>query len=201
MKKISTKQMVSAAMILAMGVLLPMIFHVFGLAGAIFLPMHIPVLIGGFFLSPPLALLLGLLTPLLSSLITGMPVLFPIAIVMIFELSVYGLVFSVMTRKYKVNVIISLLFAMVFGRISAALSVHMMVLLFGIKMNPFIYIKGAIITGIPGIVIQIILVPMMIKAIENRKISWDNAHQRWWGFTMICRPKIIHLELLSLNCV
>lgn len=178
MKKNSTRQMVSAAMILAMGVLLPMIFHVFGLAGAIFLPMHIPVLIGGFLLTPVMALFLGVLTPLLSSLITGMPVLFPIAIVMIFELSIYGLVFSIMTGKYKLNIIMSLFIAMGLGRISAALSVHIMVLLFGIKMNPFIYIKGAIITGIPGIVIQIILVPMIIKAIKSYKIVLDNSHMR-----------------------
>lgn len=62
-----------------------MAFHLIGMTGPITLPMHIPVLIGGLLLSP-LALLLGIVTPVVSSLLTGMPVIYPMAIIMAFEL-------------------------------------------------------------------------------------------------------------------
>ena len=171
MKKIRTIELVTGSILLAMGILFPMIFHAFGMAGAIFLPMHIPVLIGGYLLAPELAFLLGVLTPILSSLLTGMPVFFPISIIMMFELSFYGLVVSIFTRKYKQNILISLPVAMVIGRIIAALSVLLLIFVFGIKMNPYLYIKGAVITGMPGILIQIIVIPPIIRAIKISKFS------------------------------
>jgi hypothetical protein len=53
------------------------------------------------------------------------------------------------------------------GRIAAGLTVAVLVQLFGIKMNPLIYIKGAIITGIPGIIIQLLFIPALIYAIKS----------------------------------
>lgn len=165
--KITTKEIVLGGLLLATGLILPMIFHLFGLTGQIALPMHIPVLIGGFLLSPSLALSLGIITPLVSSVLTGMPVLFPMAVIMMFELGTYALTASLLSGKMKMKIIPSLIGAMAAGRIAAGLTVAALVALFGVKMNPVLYIKGAVIAGIPGIIIQLLFVPSIVYVLVN----------------------------------
>jgi len=171
MKKYTTNELIRASIILSIGILFPIIFHFFGIAGPIFLPMHIPVFIGGVLLVPELAILVGFLTPLLSSLLTGMPILFPIAIIMMFELASYGFIVSKLTRKYKLNIFITIIIAMFAGRVIAAISVYVLVLMFNIKLDPMIYIKGAIVTGLPGIFIQLLIIPILIKVMKQMKLT------------------------------
>lgn len=167
MNRISTKEIVLSGLLLATGILLPMVFHMFGMTGPIVLPMHIPVLIGGFLLSPVLALLLGMVTPVISGLLTGMPVMFPMSIIMAFELGTYGLIASLARRKLKLSIIPSLIISMVAGRISAGLIVAVLAQLFNLQMNPLVFVKGAIITGVPGIIIQLIFIPPLVYAINH----------------------------------
>lgn len=164
-EKITTKKLVTASMLLAIGVIIPSIFHLTGLPGQMLLPMHIPVLIGGFLLSPSLAMLLGLLTPLLNSFITGMPVLFPIAIILVFELGTYGLITSLLYRKLKVPSLLALIIAMILGRVMAGITVFILSTFFTLPLDSIAFVKGAVITGIPGIIIQIILIPSLVYAI------------------------------------
>lgn len=163
--KITTKDIALSGLLLSMGILLPMVFHVFGMTGPMALPMHIPVLLGGFLLPTNLALLLGIITPIISGLLTGMPVMFPMAVIMAFELGMYGFIASIAAKK--LNDLPSLLIAMVSGRITAGLVVALLVQFFGVKMNPVIYLKGAVITGIPGIIIQLIFIPPLVYAIRR----------------------------------
>lgn len=165
--KNTTQEIVLGGLLLASGVILPMVFHLFGMTGPIFLPMHIPVLIAGFLLSPQLALIVGIMTPLLSSMFTGMPVMFPIGMIMAVELGVYALAASVSVRKLNMPTIPSLLAAMVTGRIAAGITVALLVQLFGIKMNALLYLKAAVVTGIPGILIQLAVVPILVIAIKK----------------------------------
>jgi hypothetical protein len=166
-KNITTKELVLSGLLLATGLLLPMIFHMFGMTGPIALPMHIPVLIGGFLLPTQLALALGIITPLVSGLLTGMPVMFPMSIIMAFELGLYGLAASLLTRKFKLTTIPSLIISMVIGRIASGLTVAVLVQLFGVKMNPIMFVKGAIVTGLPGIIIQLVFIPSLVYAIKT----------------------------------
>lgn len=176
MKKITTRELVLSGLLLAAGLILPMIFHMFSMTGPVFLPMHIPVLIGGLLLPPSLAIPLGIITPLLSSTLTGMPVAFPMAPIMAVELGVYGLSASIATRKLKLNSILSLIIAMVDGRIAAGLAVAVLVKLFGVNMNPIMFVKGAIVTGLPGLIIQLIFIPALIYALKSfTKRQWDQA--------------------------
>lgn len=162
-----TKELVLSGLLIASGVILPMMFHMFGMTGPIVLPMHIPVLIGGFLLSPHFALILGIVTPILSGLLTGMPVMFPMAVIMAVELGVYGLTAALATRKFKLSIIPSLVISMISGRIAAGLTVAALVQLFGVKMDPFMYVKGAVLTGLPGILIQLIFLPPLMYAIKT----------------------------------
>ncbi len=163
----TTKEIVLSGLLLASGLILPSIFHSFGMTGPIVLPMHIPVLIGGFLLSPHLALILGIITPILSGLLTGMPVMFPMAVIMAVELGVYGLTASVATRKFNLSVIPSLIISMITGRIAAGITVAALVQLFGVKLDPVLFVKGAVVTGIPGIIIQLIFIPALIFALKK----------------------------------
>lgn len=164
-EKNNTKRLIIAGLLLAIGIIIPMIFHTTGIPGTVFLPMHIPVLIGGFLLPPYLALLLGMLTPIINSLITGMPTVFPMAVIMVFELGIYGLVASVLYRKLELPSIIALIISMIAGRIMAGLVVFILAAFFGIQMDPMTFIISGVTTGIPGIIIQLVLIPSLIYSI------------------------------------
>lgn len=165
--RISTKKIVIAGLLLAIGIILPSIFHTTGIPGTIFLPMHIGVLLGGFLLPPSLAFLLGALTPVLNNLVTGMPVLFPMVLIMTFELGVYGFVASIMYRKLHASIPLSLIVSMIIGRLTAGIIVFLLVVLFTVQMDPIVFVKTAVITGLPGIVIQLILIPTLIYTINR----------------------------------
>ena len=162
------KKVVLSGLFIAFGILLPMIFHQFNMGGPGFLPMHIPVLIAGLFLGPLEGLLVGLVTPILSSFLTGMPVLFPMLPIMVFELGTYGLVSGYFAEKLKSNLYISMIIAMIAGRIIAGIVVFVLITFFGFKAaGPLLYIKGAIVTGLPGIIIQLVFVPPIAKLLRK----------------------------------
>lgn len=159
------KDLVLSALFIALGVIIPQIFHFIG-AGPVFLPMHIPVLLCGFFLSWRYALGVGIITPSLSSLITGMPVFFPMLPIMVVELGLYALCISLFYRKLKLNVFIALISAMIIGRIGAGIVVWSLAIgafkLPPIFNQPVAYVFGAVVTGLPGILIQLILIPVSV---------------------------------------
>lgn len=167
MKKTKSKEIVLSGLFIALGLLVPMAFHAIGGTGPVFLPMHLPVLMGGFILSPVYALMVGVVTPLLSSALTGMPVLMPMAFIMMVELGIYGLAVSLLREK-GVNNVLTLVGAMVLGRIAAGLMVAMLVSFIGIRFAPPItFVAGAITTGIPGILIQLIFIPILLVAVKK----------------------------------
>lgn len=165
------KNIVTTGVLIALGLILPIVFHAFSLAGPIFLPMHIPVLLGGFLLPPSSMVLIGITVPLLSGILTGMPPLFPTAVQMMFELSVYGVVLSLLYNRYRSGIYPALLGAMLAGRLTAGavnyiLLTHFMAKSFSMQM----YITGAVVTAFPGILVQIIIIPVMIKLLENANL-------------------------------
>ena len=162
-----TRQMTYAALFLAVSVILPSIFHMSGIDGRIFLPMHLPILLSGFFLSPAMAFLIGFLAPFLNSFATGMPVLFPMAVIMSVELGIYGLVTSIISGNKRRMPIASLIAAMIAGRLAAGLVVYVLALLFGVQINPVIYLQVAVLTGIPGIAIQLLIIPLLLKYLKK----------------------------------
>jgi riboflavin transporter FmnP len=154
------KPLVSAGILVALGVLIPVIFHVTGVGGTIFLPMHIPVLFAGIILGPGLGALVGLLCPVLSHLLTGMPPVSPMPIMplMVVELAVYGAVMGFLTHRIR-SIWVSLVGAMVLGRVALGLAVAVIAPLYNVPLQPLTYVQGAIASGLPGIVIQLLLIP------------------------------------------
>ncbi|KDE74238.1 hypothetical protein FUSO7_03870 [Fusobacterium necrophorum BFTR-2] len=99
-----TKNLLITSTFISFGIILPIIFHHLTLGGKIFLPMHIPVLISGILIGKKEGLLTGAITPIFSSIITGMPILFPIAFIMVFELSAYGFFPDIIMKKLPIYI-------------------------------------------------------------------------------------------------
>ncbi|MCD4711656.1 MAG: ECF transporter S component [Clostridiales bacterium] len=167
-----THSLILSGVFIALGLVLPIAFHMFGGAGPIFLPMHIPVLIGGFFLSPMLALSVGVLTPMLSGIITGMPPIFPMMPIMMLELGIYGLTISVVKNNVTKNPYIALLASMILGRVAAGFMVFVLSTFFAAKLpSAIIFITTSVTTGIPGIIIQLIIIPIVVIALNKSNLA------------------------------
>ncbi len=170
MKKSTTKKMVYAGLLLALGLVLPFLTAQIPSLGSKLLPMHIPVLLAGFICGWPYGLLIGFILPLIRSMLFGMPPMFPTAVAMAFELAAYGAVTGILYKilpKKNMSVYISLIVAMICGRIVwGAVSL----VLLGLSGSPFtweIFMTGAFVNAVPGIIIQIIIIPVIVIALKK----------------------------------
>ena len=171
MKLSPVKKLVFTAVCAALCVVLPLAFHAIPNAGTVFLPMHIPVLLCGLVCGWPYGRVTGLMGPLLSSIITGMP---PAAMLpsMMVECGVYGLVTGLMMRyirtgKLLPDLYISMLTAMALGRVVSGLA---KALIFTPGTAPFAWVTTSLVSGIPGIVIQLLLMPLVIFALTRARL-------------------------------
>lgn len=159
---------VFTALLIALGVLVPMLFHQFGIAGKVFLPMQFPVVIAGLLFGPLSGLLVGLLSATLSFLLTGMPP-FPTVAAIVPELITYGVVSGWLYVRLRVNIWISLLGAMVAGRVVFGLAWWLMANMLGFHSEGQKKILGLVILGVtiglPGIIGQLVLIPLLVKRV------------------------------------
>lgn len=167
-----SRRLTSAALCVALGVLLPQVFHAIPNFGAVFSPMHLPVLVCGLICGWKYGLLCGLLTPALSSALTGMPAAM-ILPGMICELAVYGLVsgllfFRVKTGKRLADIYLSLVPAMLLGRLFAGLMNGLFFRAGDFTLQMFL--TGYFVTALPGILIQLVLIPILMLALEKVKV-------------------------------
>ena len=170
MKKNYSKKVVTAGLMLALGIILPYATaHGFGMPGNILLPMHIPVLLCGFFCGPLFGALCGLILPILNSVLTGMPVLYPMAPLMTCELVTYGLICGLIYNAFRKKGVLatytSLIAAMIAGRIIFGIAAWFM-LYFDADAGKFSVIASTI-TGIPGIIIQLIIIPVIVSYVKK----------------------------------
>lgn len=165
-----TKKMVLSALFMALGIVLPFLTGQIQQIGNMLLPMHIPVLLCGFICGWQYGLAVGFITPLLRSVLFGMPPLMPTAAAMAVELAVYGLVTGLLYRKLPKKapyLYVSLLCAMIAGRIAWGIAG---IPLFGMAGNVFtaqIFLSGALLNAIPGIILQIVLIPVIMMALAR----------------------------------
>lgn len=160
----NTKKLVYASVLIAIGIVLPTITHVTGIPGNIFLPMHIPVFIVGFLLGPLLAGIIGLLLPIVNHLILQMPPV-PILYSMIVELFFYGLISGLLYSKTN-KILPSLIISMIIGRIVSAIVNYAILGLGNFSLS--LWITGSFIKSLPGIIIQIIIIPIIVTAINKK---------------------------------
>lgn len=163
-------RMILAAMFLALALVLPFLTGQIPQIGSALCPMHIPVLLCGFFCGPWYALAVGFIAPLMRFALFGMPPIMPTGIAMCFELAAYGLVAGLLYRwlpKSRVNIYVSLIGAMIIGRVVWGAA---RVVLYGLGKSQFgwaAFMSGAFINAIPGIIVQIVLIPVLVMTLEK----------------------------------
>ncbi len=165
-----TVNLTFSALFLAMAYLLPFLTGQIQQVGNMLCPMHIPVLLCGFVCGWPWGLAVGITAPLLRSVVLGMPHLFPSAVCMAVELAVYGVISGVMHRwlpRKKGYIYLSLLIAMIAGRIAWG---TMMWLCLGLQNTAFpfsAFFAGAVGNALPGIALQLVLIPPLVMLSEH----------------------------------
>ena len=170
--------MVLSALFLALAYVLPFLTGQIPEIGAMLCPMHIPVLLCGFVCGWPWGAAVGFAAPLLRSMLTGgFPPMFPTAVCMAFELCTYGLLAGLLYRtlpRKKISIYLALLIAMVGGRLVWG---GAMLVCTGIQGGAFglsAFLAGALTNAVPGIVLQLILIPILVMLLEQVKVGKKN---------------------------
>ena len=159
------RNLVLAAMFLALCLLLPFLTGQIPQVGNALSPMHIPVLLCGFLCGWPFGLVVGAAAPLLRFSLFGLPPLFPTGIAMCFELAVYGTVSGICYRffpKKPIYIYLSLLISMLAGRVVWGAVRWILALLFGLEFTFQMFLAGAFVTAFPGILCHLLLIPLIV---------------------------------------
>lgn len=175
----NTKKLVLSALFLTLGLVLPFMTGQIPQIGSMMLPMHIPVLLCGFCCGWKYGLLVGGLTPIIRSLWFGMPFMVPHAVCMAFELAAYGVVSGILyhcRKKTVANIYVSLVSAMAIGRLVWAIASYVVFAAMGSVFTMELFLAGAFVNAIPGIIIQLILIPAIIMVLRKSGVmdSFDN---------------------------
>ena len=179
MKNTSLKKLIFSAIFLAIGFILPMFIGQIPTIGKMLLPMHIPIFLCAMICDYKYGAIIGFILPILRSLLFSVPVMYPTAIAVAFEMSVYGLItgliFGLCKKKNIISIYTSMLPAMLLGRIVRCFAE---IILLNIKGNPFIWKTFAtttILNSTPGIILQLILIPAVMLALKKAKvINFEN---------------------------
>lgn len=167
------RRLTAAAVCLTLCLVLPFLTGQIPQIGSALCPMHLPVLLGGFICGPWWAAAVGAAAPLLRhALFAGMPPILT-ALAMTFELAVYGLVSGILYRNRKKNVkniYISLVSAMVAGRVVWGIATVIITGAAGGVFTWAAFASGAVLNAIPGIAVQIILIPVIVVALRKAGI-------------------------------
>ena len=180
MTPLQIRKLTYAALYLTIAMVLPFVTGQIPQIGAMLCPMHIPVLLCGFICGWPWGLAVGAVAPLLRSLLFGMPTLFPTALAMTFELAVYGFTAGWLYRRVQRSrgaVCIALVTAMIAGRLVWGLAQLILLGLTGSAFTWKAFLAGAITNAIPGILLQLVLIPALVLALERAGLSLNKGKQ------------------------
>lgn len=170
MNKMNIKKLTLSAMFLALAFVLPFFTGQIPQIGSMLCPMHLPVLLCGFFCGAPYGAIVGFIAPVFRSFTLGMPPMFPTAICMAFEMATYGLTAGLLHKvlpSKKWSVYVSLISSMVIGRIVWGIA---MFTCMGFDANKFgltAFLTGAVTSAIPGIILQIVMIPILVFTLRK----------------------------------
>lgn len=164
---LKSKRLIISAVFLSLGIVLPFLTGQIKEIGDTLLSMHIPVMLCGLICGWKYGLTVGFLTPVLRGVIVGLPPLYPNAVWMAFELATYGFTIGYLYNKFH-KIYISLIISMISGRIVWGI---VKAILLGVADKPFTieaFIAGGITDAIPGIILQLILIPAISLHLERK---------------------------------
>ncbi|MBS3818862.1 ECF transporter S component [bacterium] len=162
----SGRDLLLGGLFLALALVVPVLFHAVGL-GSAFLPMFFPILITGFLVAWPVAVVVGFIAPLFSALLTGMPPLFPpVAFIMMAEGLFLAGIPALLYQRYRWNLLVTLVITLLVDRL---------VLLGGVLMaSRWLHLPegvlglASLIRGLPGIALILVLIPPLVKKLQQR---------------------------------
>jgi len=165
-----------SGLFIALGIVLPMALHAIPDGGKIFLPMFLPVLLGALFLPWQYALAVGVITPLLSGLLTGMPPAAPLPMnfMLAAELGVAAVTLSLLKKikwidKKRYLIVLALIPTLLIGKVASGSVLMIATQFFGIKgPSMWTYVLGALVAGLPGMAIQLVLLPVLYSLVKRR---------------------------------
>lgn len=166
------RKLIIAGICLAMAFLLPFLTGQIPVIGAALSPMHIPVLLCGFLCGWHYGLAVGFAAPLLRTLIFTMPPL-QTALAMAFELAAYGIATGLLYRllpKKPGYVYVTLVASMLFGRVVWGVAAYLIALAFSDVFTVQMFLGGAFINAVPGIICHILLIPPIVIAMRHAKL-------------------------------
>lgn len=171
MKSKNLKTLILAALFLSIGIVLPLFTMQIKEIGDSLLPMHIPVMLCGILCNKKYGFAVGLTLPFIRSLLFSMPPIYPNAVWMALELCTYGfcigLFYDLFKQKSIKAIYISLIASMLCGRIIWGISKALLLGLNGKAFTFAAFITGGIIDAMPGIIIQLILIPLIVGTIKR----------------------------------
>lgn len=175
-----TKNLTLSALFIAIGLVLPLLTGNLKQLGQALLPMHLPVFLCGLIVGPTYGLIVGFVLPILRHFTFGMPPLYPTAIAMAFELATYGFVSGYIYRKSRWQCIIALyealIIAMILGRVVWGIVTFILLGINGQAFTWQAFMAGAILNAIPGIILQLALIPAIMLALH--KTGLVRIHKR-----------------------
>ena len=169
----TSKRTTLCAVCIALCYVLPIAFHSVGL-GSVLSPMHIPVLLCGLICGGGAGLICGLVGPVLSSLLSGMPPMMML-VRMIPELGVYGLVAGIVMKKLHTgsnakDVYISLVAAMIVGRIVGGIATTVFFAVTSGVYSLGLWFTSYFIESVPAIAIHLVLVPILVFSLQKARL-------------------------------
>ena len=171
MRKENLRCLTVSGLCLALAVVLPLLTGQLRETGKMLCPMHFPVILCGFVCGFPWGAIVGIVAPLFRSLIFGMPSLYPTAIAMSAELFTYGLLTALLSRAlpYKtLYIYVTLLVSMIAGRLVSG-AVQLTLVGFDVSKYPLAtFISAAVTSCVPGIILQIVIIPPLVKLIKPK---------------------------------
>ena len=156
-----------AALVTAAALALPFVFHVLHL-GHVFLPMYLPILVGGFVLRPRSAVIVGAAAPLLSAVATGMPPLFPpIAAWMALELALMAGLLAVLHRRRLVPATVAVALVLLFGRTVYLAAAYLTGLWLDLPAR--LFTLASFLAAWPGMLLALLAVPRAVQLLERHR--------------------------------
>ena len=169
----NTRDLILAALFLALAMLLPFLTGQIQTLGNMLCPMHIPVLLCAYICGYRWAAAVGFISPLLRYAIFGMPPIMPAGVSMAFELLTYGLVAGLLYEKLKkntLNIYVSLIISMISGRVVWGIARLIISGVTGTEFTWQLFIGGAVLQAVPGIILHILLIPIIVMALRRAKL-------------------------------
>lgn len=185
MKETSTKKqiqnLVTAAMLMAAGIVLPFFTGQIPQIGNMLLPLHLPVLVCGLVCGWQYGGIVGFTLPLLRYVLFGMPPM-PNGLAMAFELAAYGAISGFLYNHSRWQCIVSLyrslIIAMIGGRVIWGI---VRVVMLGVTGNAFtwqMFMAGALLNAVPGIILQLVFIPSLMVALNKTGIVRFRREQK-----------------------